>query len=445
MKPALKTVALAITITFNILFSLTIYRDSLPNGLIILTCEDQRLPMVDISFNCRSGAAAEPEGKAGVASLCAEMLLRGTTNLSADSLADILDFIGAQYSSGANFDHSYVYLRILPKDLNTGIDILTEIIRQPSFPEDEFTRAREQLLFGLRRSYDHPSFVVTAEFDRLLFAGHRYALPLRGDTTTIPNISRHDLITFHKKHFVPNNCFIVVVGAVSRSEVNNIISEKLQDWEPGSVESPPPPELRVPEKTRVKVITRPDMNQTYIHFGHPGISITADDLIPTRLMSYILGGPPLSSRLGLAVREYGGLAYDVRCWFDRRLLPGAFRATVQTAKPREAIEKMFAEIREMRQSGVQPKELLKAQNYFTGSFPLSYSSNRGKVDRIVEMELYRFGTDWLDIFPKKVRATTLERVNESARQRLFPDRYIMVIMGNVTREQINLPDVEWIE
>jgi len=445
MKSALSAVTIALITTINVLFALTIHRDSLTNGLVILICEDQRLPMVDISFNCRSGAVCEPEGKAGVASLCADMLLRGTRNLSADSLANILDFIGAQYFSGADFDRSYLYLRILPKDLTTGFDILTEVIRQPSFPEDEFTRAREQLLFSLRRSYDYPSFVVSAEFDRILFKGHRYALPLRGDTSTIPEISREDLITFHKNHFVPNNCFIVVVGAVNPTDVYSIIKEKFADWQPAPINLPPPPDFNLPEKTRVKLIPRPDMNQTYVYFGHPGIAASAEDLIPTRLMSYILGGPPLSSRMGLAVREYGGLAYDVRCWFDRRILTGAFRATVQTAKPHEAIEKMFTEIRKIYQSGVKPKELLAAQNYFTGSFPLSYSSNRGKVDRIAELEIYRFGTDWLEIFPKNVRSTTLEQVNESARKRLFPDRYIMIIMGNVAQEQLPLPDVEWLE
>lgn len=423
----------------------TIFRDSLPNGLIILTYQDYRLPMVDISFVCRSGAIFDPADKAGTASLCTDMLLRGTKNLTADSIAQILDFIGARYGTGTDFDHSFINLRLLSKDLTTGLDILSEIILEPTFPIDEFARAQEQALSGARRAYDYPSSFVGMEFDRLLFGKHRYSLPPRGDTATIRKITRDDLKNFHKSHFVPNNCFIVFVGAVDHNAIKNEVNRRFGNWQPGPVSNPQPPELALPEKIRVKLITRNDMNQTYIQFGHPGISIFDNDLIAIRLMSYILGGPPLSSRMGLAVREYGGLAYDVRCWFDRRLLPGAFRATVQTAKPREAIEKMLAEIRQMHEKGATKSELLKAQNYFTGSFPLSYSSNRGKLDRVTEIELYHLGIDWLEQFPARVRTTTLEQINDAAKQHLFPDRYIMVIMGNVTKDEINLPDVEWIE
>lgn len=424
---------------------LPIFRDSLPNGLIILTYEDHRLPMVDIAFTCRSGAAADPREKAGTANLCAEMLFRGTRCLSADSIASILDFLGAWYSSGTNYDHSYLYLRVLTKDLSTGLDLVAEMVREPLFPEGEFTLARDQVLSSARRAYDYPNSVVSMEFDRLLFAGHRYALPSAGDTSTIPLITREDLIQFHQANFVPNNCFIVIVGDVDHNLIKEEVSRRFADWQPGPVKPLSAPVFYLPEKTKVKLITRPDMNQAYIHFGHPGISNLDQDILATRLMSYILGGPPLSSRMGLAVREYAGLAYDVRCWFDRRLLSGAFRATVQTTKPEEAIPKMFAEIRKMFESGANQKELLKAHNYFTGSFPLSYSSNRGKLDRLTELEIYHFGTDWLATFPDRIRKITLEEVNAAARNRLKPGRYLMVIMGNVSRDQLNLPDVEWIE
>lgn len=427
------------------LLATQLFRDSLSNGFIILTYEDSRLPIVNISFVCRSGALFDPEGKAGTASLCAEMHFRGTKNLPADSIAQILDFIGAQYRVGTDFDHCYLKFLLLSRDLFTGLDLLAEMVLEPSFPEEELTRVREQALANTRRFYDNPATVVGMEFDRLFFGAHRFSLPPMGDTTTLRKITREDLQNFHKNYYVPNNCFIVVVGAVDHLKIKQEINRRFANWQPVPVTEPQPPELSLPEKTRVKLITRMEMNQTYIQFGHPGISIYEPDIIPTRLMSYILGGSPLSSRMGLTVREYGGLAYDVRCWFDRRSLPGAFRATVQTAKPKDAIEKMLAEIHRMWTTGANRAELVKAQNYFTGSFPLSYSSNQGKLDRVVELELYHLGIDWLKEFPEKVQATTLAEVNEAAKRHLHPGRYLMVIMGNITKDELNLADVEWIE
>ncbi|MEO0053188.1 MAG: pitrilysin family protein [candidate division WOR-3 bacterium] len=427
------------------LFALPVTRDSLNNGLVIITFEDHRLPIVDLALVCRSGAALEPLPKAGTASLCAQMLLRGTKTLTADSLTALLDFLGASYSADADFDHSLVQFRLLSKDLGTGLDILADIVFNPAFPEPEFRLVREELLTAARRAWDNPGSLVTLEFDRLLFGDHRYRLPARGDTGTIPKITIADLRQFYSAHFVPNNCFIVAVGDISPEVLKQEITRRFAGWQPGPVPAPEPPALRPPEKLRVKLITRPDMNQTYIQFGHSGISVRDPDLIPVRLMSYILGGPPLSSRLGLAVREYAGLAYDVRCWFDRRLLTGAFRATVQTSKPQIAIEKMFAEIDRMARTGATPPELQKAKNYFTGSFPLTYSANSGKLDQLISFELYGYGMDWFTRFPELVRTTTLEQINTAARNRLSPGRYLIVILGNITRDQLNLPNAEWIE
>jgi len=441
MRPALFLLSIIITISFGI----PVRRDSLNNGLILLTCEDHRLPIVDLALICRSGAGVEPKEKAGIATLCARMLLRGTTKISADSIATLLDYLGARYSAGADFDHLYLNFRLLSKDLSSGLDLLADLTLNPAFPNEEFIRTREEVLTAARRAYENPGVVVAMEFDRLLFGNHRYALPVSGDTATIPDIKVEDLRQFHQTYLVPNNCFVIAVGDINPQELQEAIYNRFGNWRPKPVPQPLAPEFKLPEKTVIKLITRKDMNQTYIHFGHPGISALDSDLIPVRLMSYILGGPPLSSRLGLAVREYAGLAYDVRCWFDRRLLTGAFRATVQTAKPAEAIKKMFIEIRRMNEAGATQQELFKAHNYFTGSFPLTYSSNQGKLEQIKNQELYRYGTDWLETYPQKVRATTLKQVNSTARERLKPDHYIMVIMGNVSRDDLHLQNVEWLE
>jgi zinc protease len=162
-------------------------------------------------------------------------------------------------------------------------------------------------------------------------------------------------------------------------------------------------------------------------------------------MSYILGGSAMSSRLGISVREEGGLAYDVRCYFDRNRYVGAYRASVQTARPKEAIEKMLREIRLMHDSGATRAELERAHNYYTGSFPLSYSSTGGKVSQVTTQELYGLGLDWVERFPERVKAVTLEQVNAAARGRLHPGQYIMVIVGPVTKDDLGLTDVEWIE
>lgn len=426
-------------------FALPVRRDSLPNGLIVVTYEDHRLPICDLGLVCRSGAAFDPPGKAGVASLTADLLFKGMPGVSADSFAAIVEFLGARTFSTADFDRSAVGFRVLAKDLEQGLDLLAGSVLRPTFPAREFKLAAAQTLAEARQRYESPGFVVSAAFSRLAYGNHPCAFPASGDTGTLRRVTRDDLVRFHRTHYLPNNCFIVAVGDFDPAELLEQVRARFGDWQPGAAPALELPPLPEPAGIRAKLITRPDLNQTYVHLGHPGIAMSDPDVLPARLMSYILGGGAMSSRLGLAVRERGGLAYDVRCWFDRMKLTGMFNATVQTARPKLAIELMLAEIQAMHDSGATPAEMLKSHNYFTGSFPLTYSSNQGKSSQVGYQELHRLGNDWLERFPGEVSAVTLEQVNQAARARLRPGNCFMVIVGPVTRQDLDIPGIEWID
>ncbi len=436
---------LAFCIVAGTATALPLYRDSLPNGLIVLTYEDHRLPTAQMSLVCRSGAACDPEGKAGTAALTAELLTRGTPVVSGDSITSLVEFLGASFWGRASGDYVELGTQVLSKDVPTALDLLSGAALSPAFDPREFGLARSRFLSGAQRIKDSPNRQVDQEFTKLVYQGLPYGHPNYGDTLSIPAINREDLIAFHRTYVKPNNCFIVAVGDLDRADFVAAVGQRLAAWAPSAVPAPSPDAAPYPDRVKVKLITRPDMNQTYVEFGHPGITATDSGMIATRLMSYILGGSPLSSRLGITVREEAGLAYDVRCWYDRNTLPGAFHATVQTAKPKEAIEKMLHDITVMHDSGATKRELEKAHNYYTGSFPLTYSSSDGKRSQVLTMELFHYGMDWLDKFPDKVNAVTLEQVNQAAREHISPGRYWMVILGPVTKEDLGLTDVEWIE
>ncbi len=427
------------------LSALPLYRDSLPNGLIVVTYEDHRLPTASLSLVCRSGSACDPEGKAGTAALTAYLLARGTPTVSGDSITSLVEFLGASFGGSASGDFINLGTQVLSKDVPTALDLLAGAVLNPAFSPKEVELARSQFLSDAQRRKDIPQAQVSLEFAKLVYQGLPYGNPTNGDTVSIPLIKREDLLTFHGTYVKPNNCFIVAVGDVQHADLVAAITQRLGSWASAPVPRPSPLAPAFPDGIKVKLITRPDMNQTYVEFGHPGITATDADMFSTRLMSYILGGAAMSSRLGITVREKGGLAYDVRCWFDRNTLPGAYHATVQTAKPKEAIEKMLRVIQVMHDSGATRAELEKAHNYYTGSFPLTYSSSGGKQYQVLSMELFHYGMDWLDKFPDRIRAVTLDQVNAAAREHISPGKYWMVILGPVTKEDLGLTGVQWIE
>jgi zinc protease len=365
--------------------------------------------------------------------------------MSGDSVTSVVEFLGARFSGGAEYDNCGLDVRVLSKDLGTAFDLMADAVLHPAFAAKEMELARSRMSSDARGIFDDPGSEVSYEFQKLLYGDHPYGRLSSGDTLSLPLIKREDLVTFHQTYFRPNNCYVVAVGDFTRKDLVAELEKRLGSWTPGPVPAFTETPLALPDRVRVKLITRTDMNQTYVEFGHPGIKATDADMLATRLMSYILGGSAMSSRLGITVREEGGLAYDVRCWFDRNRLEGGFHATVQTAKPKEAIGMMLHDIKLMHDSGATRKELEKAHNYYTGSFPLTYASTYGKLGQVRTMELYGYGMDWLDKFPDKVRAVTLDAVNKAAREHISPDHYWMVVLGPVTKEDLGLTDVEWIE
>ena len=424
---------------------LPLYRDSLPNGLVVLTYEDHRLPTAAVSLVCRSGATCDPKDKAGTAAMMADLLTRGTATMSGDSIKSVVEFLGARFSGGADYDDCTIDVRALSKDLGTALDLMAAAVLHPVFDVKEMELARSRMLSDAQGMFDDPGSEVSYEFGKLLYGDKPYGRLTGGDTLSLPRIKREDLIAFYNAYMRPNNCFVVAVGDISRKDFVAELEKRLASWTPASVPALTVAPLAIPDRVRVKVITRSDMNQTYVEFGHPGIRASDEDMLATRLMSFILGGSAMSSRLGISVREEGGLAYDVRCWFDRSRLEGGFHATVQTAKPKEAIGLMLSNIKAMYDSGATNKELEKARNYYTGSFPLTYASTGGKLGQVRTMELHGYGMDWLDKFPDKVRAITLDEVNKTARDHLAPGKYWMVVLGPVTKDDLGLTDVEWIE
>ncbi len=426
-------------------FALPLYRDSLPNGLIVLTYEDHRLPTAAVSLVCRTGAAGDHKDKAGTAAMMADLLTRGTATMTGDSIKSITEYLGARFSGDADQDNCALNIRTLSKDMGTALDLLADAVLRPAFDAKEMELARSRMLTDARGVFDDPGSEVSYEFGKLLYGDRPYGRLTGGDTLSLPLIKREDLISFCSTYVRPNNCFLVAVGDINRREFVAEMDRRLATWPPGELPALTVAPLVMPDRIRVKVITRSDMNQTYVEFGHPGIRASDPDMLATRLMSYILGGGAMSSRLGISVREEGGLAYDVRCWFDRNRLEGGFNASVQTADPERAIGLMLEDIKAMHDSGATSKELEKAHNYYTGSFPLTYASTYGKLGQVRTMELYGYGMDWLDKFPDKVRGVTLDEVNKAARDHLAPGKYWMVVLGPVTKEELGLTDVEWIE
>jgi zinc protease len=149
------------------------------------------------------------------------------------------------------------------------------------------------------------------------------------------------------------------------------------------------------------------------------------------VLSVILGGGALTSRLGTAIRDDQGLAYSVFSHFDASLYPGPFRTVLGTnpINARKAIAALEAEVQRIRRDGVTAREVDEVVAYLTGRFPLRLETNAGVAEILWAMEFFSLGADYIDRYAGYYRAVTGAQVNEAARAHLHPDRAAVVVAG----------------
>jgi zinc protease len=424
-----------------------INRDSLDNGLAILTTEDNKLPMLEIRAVVKAGSVNDPKGKEGLANLVCQLLARGTKNRSTDQINSEIEFVGGELREFADKDNSSINIRILSKDLDLAVDLLADLLQNPTFSDSEIAKAKKEIISSIIRSDEEPDEVGSKAFFQLLFPEHPYGHPVIGYTDAVNSITKQDLISFYQKYYSANNSFIVAVGNFSRSALIEKLQTKFGNWLRKDI-----PELKITNpapvtKPEVKIITKPEVNQAYILIGFLGLAENAPDLLATRAMNFVLGASALSSRLGISVREKGGLAYDIGSYFERNLYPGAyiFETQTKTDNTQLAIDKILAEMRKMKESGATKEELENAKKFYTGNFPLTFDSFSDKINLISRIERYQLGLDYMDKFNDRIKNLTLDQVNEAAKNHLFPDNYIMVIVGNVTKDDVKLDNIDWVK
>jgi zinc protease len=205
----------------------------LPNGLQVVAVLHHEQPIVSMRMLVRAGGALDPKDKFGLADLTAALLTQGTETQSATELNEAIDFIGGGMGAGAGTDLSSVSMIVMKDSFDLGLRMLSDIARRPAFAPAEIERQRQQILSSLQVSLESPEFIADAVFRRLVYGFHPYAWPQSGTPDTLARITRDDLVAFHRRHFVPNNAILAIVGDVTADEAFAGVTKVFGDWQRG--------------------------------------------------------------------------------------------------------------------------------------------------------------------------------------------------------------------
>ena len=172
---------------------------TLSNGLQVIAVSHHEQPAVSLRLIVRAGGAQDPAAKPGVAYVAAALLDQGTTTKSAAQIATTIDSIGGAIGAGATSDLTSIYAAVMKDSLGVALDLVSDLARNPAFAPEEIERQRQQIVSGLKVSYDDPDYLAGVVFDRLVYGFHPYGKPDSGTPDSIAAVTRDDLLSFHTR------------------------------------------------------------------------------------------------------------------------------------------------------------------------------------------------------------------------------------------------------
>jgi len=410
----------------------TALRYELPNGMVALVQRNATAPTVSVYGEVRVGAANEPPEKNGLSAFTGAALIRGAGHRTFQEIVAITEAVGASVNAGGGMHSTGFAGRSLNEDVALILEILSDMVRAPVFPDEEIERLRGQFLMALREDEQDTSVRASRALRSIMFPPtHPYSRLSRGTIETISTLTREDLIQFHTLYH-PAATTIAVVGDIDPAAVIALIERFFGDWQaPGA---PPrvtlPDPLPLPDQRRVH-IALDGKSQTDIIWAVHGLDRRSPDYYAASVANMILGQLGIGGRLGERVREEQGLAYYCGSSLDADLGAGPWTAMagVNPAHVERAIDAIVHEIRQFAAEGPTEQELADAHDFMTGRLAIGLETNDSIASTLLGIERYQLGLDYIERYPAIISSIDRDQVVEVARRYLATDDYAIVTAG----------------
>jgi len=404
-------------------------RTLLSNAMTVFLLEDHELPLIQISALIRTGSMYDPPDQVGLGKMTAEVLRNGGTgNQRPQEINEALEFMAAHLEFGMNRESGSATLSVQKKDFPKALAIFSDLLQKPAFDDEQLDLAKKQEIEAIRRSDDDPEEIAYREFRKVLYPGNP-----RGRTPSpesIRRIQREDLSAFHKKFFRPNRILLGISGDFKKEEMIAALEKSFQNWEPSFRDLPFVPNP-VPADSRATYYVPKDLPQATILLGHLSIPLNHPDHLPFKVANFILGGGGFNSRLTREIRSNQGLAYGVGSFYQGRVGYGVFGAFCQTksASVHRTISLMEEIIAGMKKRKPSFEELDWAKNTLTNQFIFSFASSASIVSQRIQLEYDGLPEDYLEKYPERIAAITLEDLDRVVEKNLHPERSLLVVVG----------------
>ena len=413
----------------------------LENGITLVVKEVHANPTVAFYAAFPGGLRFEVKGTNGIGGFASSMLTRGTVTRTREELAREVEGMAGSVGGFSGRNSTGASGKFLSKHFDRGIEIFADVIKNPTFPEEEIDILREDVLAEIKAEEDNLPYYTFKLLLEKLYQKHPYGMPTIGTEDTVKGFSARDLKKYHERFFVPERMVLTVVGDVRTDYAVEKVKEVFGDFTRKAKKLPSPPTEARQTEVREAGETK-EKEQTHIGIAFLGTTIGSEDSYPLAVLSEVLSGQ--GGRLFVNLRDKKSLAYSVSAFLRDGVDPGFFGLYIASApeKKAEAVEGLLEELRTITTEPVTEEELHRAKNYIIGSYEIGLQDVSSQASDMANNELYGLGYDFQKKFAEKIEAVTAEDVLRVGRKYIDLDAYTISVVGPEGEEMEEIKEGE---
>ena len=398
----------------------------LSNGLKVYVVENHKLP--SIAFSLVVDIDPIVEGKnAGYISTAGQLLRTGTKNRSKDKLDEEIDFLGADLATSA----TSIYASGLSKHADKIMAIVSDIILNPEFKQEELEKIRKQTLSGLAYQKDDPDAISGRVRSAIMF-GKEHPYGEMETEETVNSITLEMCNKYFETYFRPNVSYLAIVGDITKAKAKSMVEKYLSKWAKKDVPQNTFPTPKAPIVNKVNLVDRANSVQSVVSVCYPvELKIGSDDAMKATVANLILGGNS-TARLFMNLREAKAYTYGAYSSLNSDKLIGSFSAStkVRNTVTDSAVTEIMKEMKKIRNEKVTDKELEDAKNYIAGNFIRGLEQPSTVANFAINIARYNLPKDYYKNYLKNLNTVTVEDVQAIAKKYIKPNNAYIVVVGS---------------
>ena len=399
-----------------------------PGGFDAWMVEDPSIPFIALELRFAGGASLDAPGKRGSINLMTALLDEGAGDLDAQEFSIAAETLAARFQFDVGPDALSVSAQFLTEDADEALALLRSALIEPRFDEDAIERVRAQVLSNIASDALDPQTIASATYNALAFPDHPYGTRYEGTAESVTALTRDDLVDAKARVVARDRVYASAVGDVDAERLGGMLDTLLSDLPESGAPLPGPADSALEGGLTVVDFETP---QSVIAFGHEGIGMDDPRFFPAFVMTQVLGGSGLNSRLMEEVRRKRGLAYGAYAGMWTQSYANQLRGSTSTVNDRvgETVAVLRSEWERLAADGITEEELARAKTYLTGAYPLRFDSNERIANILVGMQLDGMPIDYVNTRNDRVEAVTLDEVRQAAAELVRPQDLHIVVVG----------------